>query len=179
MQTSRSIEKVSDMDSLPIHRVGIGTDLHRLESGSGLRLGGVNVPCDKAFIAHSDGDVICHAVIDAICGAAGMADIGEQFPDTDPQWKDADSLDLLRTVVERMRALGYALVNIDVVVHAERPKLSPFKAEIATQLALALKLDEGSVSVKAKTGEGMDAVGRGEAIAATVIVGLTTLLLRE
>jgi len=167
------------MTATPIHRVGIGTDLHRLQPGDGLRLGGVDVPCDKSFVAHSDGDVICHAVIDALCGAAGMADIGEQFPDTDPQWRDADSILLLKTVVERMRALGYAVVNIDVVVHAERPKLSGFKAAIAARLAGILSIDEDAVSVKAKTGEGMDAVGRGEAIAATVIAGLTIVANQE
>lgn len=167
------------MTAIPIHRVGIGTDLHRLQAGDGLRLGGVDIPCDKSFVAHSDGDVICHAVIDALCGAAGMADIGEQFPDTDPQWRDADSMLLLKTVVERMRALGYAVVNIDVVVHAERPKLSGYKGVIATRLAAVLGVSEDAVSVKAKTGEGMDAVGRGEAIAATVIAGLTMVAIQK
>ena len=156
-----------------IHRVGIGTDLHRLEAGGGLRLGGVDVPFDKRLSGHSDGDIVCHALIDALAGAAGLPDIGEQFPDTDPQWRGVDSTLLLEKVVERVRDLGYAAVNADVVIHAERPKLSTFKAAMAARLADLLGLDAACVSVKAKTNEGVDAVGRGEAMACTVIVGLT------
>ncbi|MCB9852111.1 MAG: 2-C-methyl-D-erythritol 2,4-cyclodiphosphate synthase [Phycisphaerales bacterium] len=155
-----------------IHRIGIGTDLHRLEPGSGLRLGGVDVPHDKRLSGHSDGDIVCHALIDALCGAAGLPDIGEQFPDTDPQWRGVDSTKLLEKIVERVRDLGYAAVNVDIVIHAERPKLSPMKAAIAERLAELLGLDAECVSVKAKTNEGVDAVGRGDAMACTAIAGL-------
>lgn len=136
-------------------------------------MGGVDVPFDKRLAGHSDGDIVCHALIDALCGAAGLPDIGEQFPDTDPQWRGADSTRLVEKVVERVRDLGYAAVNADVVIHAERPKLSPFKAAIAGRLADLLGLEPDCVSVKAKTNEGVDAVGRGEAMACTAIVGLT------
>lgn len=155
-----------------IHRVGIGTDLHRLEPGGGVRLGGVDVPFDRRLAGHSDGDIVCHALIDALCGAAGLPDIGEQFPDTDPQWRGVDSTRLLEKVVERVGDLGYAAVNADVVIHAERPKLSPHKAAIVARLADLLGLEADCVSVKAKTNEGVDAVGRGEAMACTAIVGL-------
>lgn len=157
----------------PIHRVGIGTDLHRLEPGDSLRLGGVDIPFDKQASGHSDGDVVCHALIDALCGAAGLPDIGEQFPDADAAWKGADSTQLLATVVERVREMGYAVANADVVIHAERPKLSARKRAMAETLAELLAVAPNAVSVKAKTNEGMDAVGRGEAIACTAVVGLT------
>jgi len=156
-----------------IQRVGIGTDLHRLESGDGLRLGGVTIPFDRRATGHSDGDVVLHAVIDAICGAAGLPDIGEHFPDTDPRYKNADSRTLLRAVVEEMTELGYAVVNVDVVVHAERPRLSPHKLTIRQSVAGLVGLPVERISIKAKTNEGADAVGRGEAIACTAIVGLT------
>ncbi|MFQ5412402.1 MAG: 2-C-methyl-D-erythritol 2,4-cyclodiphosphate synthase, partial [Phycisphaerae bacterium] len=105
-----------------IHRVGIGTDLHRQVSGGPLRLGGVDVDFDRRLCGHSDGDVVLHAVTDALCGAAGLPDIGEHFPDDDPQYADHDSGELLTHIVEKIDRLGYAVVNVDVVVHAERPK---------------------------------------------------------
>ncbi len=138
-----------------------------------MRLGGVEVPHDLGPIAHSDGDVVLHAVIDAVSGAAGLPDIGEQFPDNDPQWKNADSTVLLERTMRRVTDSGAAVACIDVIIHAERPKLSSFKPTIRKRLAGLLHLNEAAVSVKAKTNEGMDAVGRGEAIACTAIAGLT------
>ncbi|HWL95646.1 MAG TPA: 2-C-methyl-D-erythritol 2,4-cyclodiphosphate synthase [Phycisphaerae bacterium] len=163
------------MTPLPVHRVGLGTDIHRLESGGPLRLGGIDVPFDKHFTAHSDGDVVLHAVIDAVLGAAGLPDIGDHFPDTDPQFKGADSRLLLTWVVEEIHDLGYAVVNVDVTINAERPKLSAFKQEIRNVIAVMCEVMPDCVNVKAKTNEGMDAVGRGEAIACTAIVGLSKL----
>lgn len=155
-----------------IHRVGIGTDLHRQVSGGPLRLGGVDVDFDRRLCGHSDGDVVLHAVTDALCGAAGLPDIGEHFPDDDPQYADHDSGELLTHIVEKIDRLGYAVVNVDVVVHAERPKLSSYKAAIRTRIADLVRVSADRVSVKAKTNEGLDAIGRGEAIGCTVVAGL-------
>ncbi len=155
-----------------IHRVGIGTDLHRLEHGGPLRLGGIDVPFEKHFAGHSDGDVVLHAVIDALLGAAGLPDIGERFPDSDPQYRGIDSRMLLTWVVEEIAERGYAVVNVDLTIHAERPKLSPFKQEIRNVIAVMCGVLPDCVNVKAKTNEGVDAVGRGEAIACTAVVGL-------
>ncbi len=156
-----------------IERVGIGTDLHRLVSGRGLKLGGVEIEFDQGLAGHSDGDVVLHAVADALLGAAALPDIGEQFPDTDPQFQDADSAALLGDVLRRVDASGYRPVNLDVVIHAERPKLTPHKRTIRQRLAELTALPLEAVSVKAKTNEGLDAVGRGEAIACTAVIGLT------
>ena len=150
-------------------RSGIGTDVHRLGPGRRLVLGGVLIPFELGLVGHSDADALTHAVIDALLGAAGMGDIGEAFPDDDPRWKDADSLALLRRTVERLRAAGLRPGSVDAIVHAERPKLKPWKPEMRANLARALGLAPELVNVKAKTGEGLDAVGRGEAIAATAI----------
>lgn len=155
-----------------ICRVGIGTDLHRLGPGRPLVLGHVVIPYDLGPVSHSDGDVVLHAVIDAAAGAAGLPDIGEMFPDNDPAYRDADSADLLKAALERVAERGYRLVNADVTIHAQRPKLGPHKPAIREELAWLTGLPADAVSVKAKTGEGLDAVGRGEAIAATVVVGL-------
>lgn len=160
------------MQATPIHRVGIGTDLHRLESGGPLRLGGVDIPFDQHCKGHSDGDVVLHAVTDAILGAAGLPDIGEHFPDTDPNFKSADSRMLLTWVVEEIQRMGYALVNIDITIHAERPKLSAYKTEIRGVIGVLCDMPLDAVNVKAKTNEGVDAVGRGEAIACTAVAGL-------
>ncbi len=158
----------------PIHRVGLGTDLHRLIPGASIRLGGVDVPSDRRADGHSDADVVIHALIDALCGAAGLPDIGEHFPDTDPRYRDADSRTLLAQVVDEIRSLEYAVANADVVIQLERPKLVPHKAAMRDALAGLLCVAPAAVSVKAKTGEGVDAVGRGEAVACTAIVGLTS-----
>lgn len=161
------------MNDAVIHRIGIGTDLHRLEPGRRLILGGIDIPFEKGLAGHSDADVLLHAVTDAICGAAGLPDIGEQFPDTDPAYRGADSSKLLVASLQRVHALGYDVACVDVVIHAERPKLSPYKESIRRRLAELLRVDAARVSIKAKTNEGLDAVGRGEAIAATVVAGLT------
>ena len=155
-----------------IHRVGIGTDLHRLVPGRPLRLGGVEIPFELGLLGHSDGDVVIHAVIDAICGAAGLPDIGDHFPDTDARYKDCDSGTLLSQIVDEIVALGYAVVNIDVIIGAERPKLTSYKEAIGRSLAQRLGIEAGCVGVKAKTGEGVGDVGRGEVITCMAIAGL-------
>lgn len=155
-----------------IHRVGLGTDLHRLVAGRRLVLGNVPVAHDRGPQAHSDGDVVIHAIIDALAGAAGLPDIGQMFPDTDPAWAGADSGPLLTRTMAEVRARGYRIVNVDATVHAEAPRLGPYKLKIREALADLLAVPVEAVSVKAKTNEGLDAVGRGEAIACTAIVGL-------
>ena len=155
--------------------IGIGYDLHRLVAGRPLMLGGVAVPFELGALGHSDADVVCHAVTDAILGAASAGDIGQHFPDTDAAWKDASSIDLLRQVVALVRERGWTVVNVDVVVMLERPKLGPHRDAMRAALAGALGIDPRAVSVKAKTNEGVDAVGRGEAIAAHASCALTLL----
>jgi 2-C-methyl-D-erythritol 4-phosphate cytidylyltransferase/2-C-methyl-D-erythritol 2,4-cyclodiphosphate synthase len=150
-------------------RVGVGYDLHRLVEGRALVLGGVAIPAERGALGHSDADVVCHAVTDAVLGAARAGDIGQHFPDTDPKWKDASSVMLLKQAVALVAAKGLAVENVDVVVVLERPKLGPHRAAIEQRLAEALGVDAGRVSVKAKTNEGVDAVGRGEAIAAHAV----------
>ena len=151
-------------------RAGIGFDTHRLEAGRRLILGGVEIEQSEAGLAgHSDADVLTHAVIDALLGAAGLGDIGQHFPDTDERWRDADSLDLLRAVVQQLADSGYAPANIDATVACEQPKLSPFREEMRTRLAEAAGLEPVDVNVKFTTGEGMGFVGRGEGIAALAI----------
>lgn len=153
-------------------RTGLGSDLHRLVPGRRLVLGGVEVPFELGLLGHSDADALTHAVIDGLLGAAGLGDIGEAYPDTDPQWKDADSLALLRHTVQRLRQAGLRPLHVDATVHAERPKLKAWKPAMRGTLAAALGLTLEAVNVKAKTGEGLDAVGRGEAIAATALVSV-------
>ncbi len=155
-----------------IDRVGIGTDLHRLEAGRPMVLAHVSIPYDKGPVGHSDSDVVLHALVDALAGAAGLPDIGEMFPDNDPAYKGIDSSVLLTKAMERVRAAGYAVVNADVTIHAERPKLKAYKAAMRAEVARLLGVAEDAVSIKAKTNEGVDAVGRGEAIACTAVVGL-------
>ncbi len=150
-------------------RVGTGYDLHTLVAGRRLVLGGIDVPCERGAFGHSDGDVVCHAATDAILGAACLGDIGRHFPDTDPTWKDAHSLDLLRQAVALVHAAGFRVVNLDVVVVLEHPKIAPFLDRIRERLAAALEIESNRVSVKGKTNEGVDAVGRGEAIAAHAV----------
>jgi 2-C-methyl-D-erythritol 4-phosphate cytidylyltransferase/2-C-methyl-D-erythritol 2,4-cyclodiphosphate synthase len=150
-------------------QAGIGYDLHRLVEGRPLVLGGVTVPSDRGALGHSDADVVCHAVTDAVLGAAHAGDIGRLFPDSDPRWKDASSLGLLREAVAVAHRLGFAVRNVDVVVILERPKLAPYRDAIERHVADALGIEPERVSVKAKTNEGMDAVGRGEAIAAHAV----------
>ncbi len=147
-------------------RTGIGIDTHRFEPGRPLLLGGVEIPHEAGLAGHSDADVLAHAVIDALLGAAGTGDIGEHFPDTDPRYAGADSLALLRAVVAE---LGATVVNVDATVMMERPKLGAHKAAIRASLAAALGIAEQAVNVKATTGEGMGFVGRGEGVAALAV----------
>lgn len=156
----------------PAPRVGTGYDLHRLVAGRPLVLAGVIVASEPGPLGHSDGDVVCHALTDAIFGAAAAGDIGQHFPNTDPQWKDAPGLDLLRRAVDVVTQLGWRPASADVTVVLERPKLASWLPEIRARIAATLGIDAGQVSVKAKTNEGVDAVGRGEAIAAHAVAVL-------
>ena len=146
-------------------RVGNGYDLHRLVAGRPLILGGVTIPFDKGLDGHSDADAVCHAVTDAVLGAIGAGDVGRHFPDTDPEWKGANSIVLLMRAADIVRGAGYAVGNVDVVVIAQRPKLVPYVDAMRASLAKALGIDAAQVSVKGKTNEGVDATGAGEAIA--------------
>lgn len=149
-----------------VARVGTGYDLHRLVDGRPLSIGGVGLESARGPAAHSDGDVACHAAIDAMLGAAGLGDIGRHFPDTDPEWRGASGLDLLRRAAELIGTHHFEIVNLDITVILEAPKLSGHIERMRTAMAGALGVDRGRVSLKAKTNEGVDAVGRGEAIAA-------------
>jgi 2-C-methyl-D-erythritol 4-phosphate cytidylyltransferase/2-C-methyl-D-erythritol 2,4-cyclodiphosphate synthase len=153
-------------------RVGTGYDLHRLVTGRTLMLGGVLVPFEKGPDGHSDGDVLCHAVTDALLGAAGAGDIGRHFPNTDPAWKDAPGLDLLARAVAIVREAGFQPSSVDATIILERPKLAPHIDIIRAHLARVLGVPVGAVGVKGKTNEGVDAVGRGEAIAAHAVAVL-------
>ena len=152
--------------------IGFGYDSHRLVAGRPLILGGVHVEHELGLEGHSDADVLTHAVIDALLGAAGLGDIGERFPDTDERWRDADSIELLREVGAVLRAEGLRVVNVDVTVVLERPKLLPHRPAMRARLAEALGLDERRVNVKATTGEGMGFVGRGEGAAAMAVAAV-------
>lgn len=150
--------------------MGIGFDIHRLVVGRRLVLGGVELPWDLGLQGHSDADVLCHALIDALCGAAGLGDIGTLFPDTDARYKDARSLDLLRDTVARSQAAGFAVENADITLLAQAPRLSPYRQQITRNLASALGVEAGSVNVKATTTDRLGAVGQGEALAAQAVV---------
>jgi len=151
------------------YRIGMGTDLHILVPDRKLMLGGIHVPFAAGLKAHSDGDVVLHALMDALLGAAGLGDIGTLFPDKDPQFKDADSKGLVLDIMDRLREGKWEIVNIDISIHLEQPRLEPYKGQIRRCIAGLLDIEFAAVNVKAKTNEGVDAVGRGEAIAATVI----------
>ena len=150
-------------------RIGQGFDVHALVTGRKLVIGGVDIPHEKGLDGHSDADVLLHALCDALLGAAALGDIGRHFPDTDSRYKNADSRMLLREVSRLVQEAGYRIVNIDATVGLERPKLAPYIGSITRKLAAALGVKPGEVSVKAKSGEGVDAVGRGEAIRADAI----------
>ena len=171
LEVSKAILGIRDAgcESAPLTRVGIGYDLHRLEAGRPLVIGGVRIPYDTGLAGHSDADVLCHAVTDAILGAAAAGDIGQHFPDTDPTWKNANSVELLRKAVHIVRDAGYAVVNVDAIIVAERPKLLPHVPAIRASLAQAIAVDVSAVSVKGKTNEQVDALGRNEAIAVHAI----------
>jgi 2-C-methyl-D-erythritol 4-phosphate cytidylyltransferase/2-C-methyl-D-erythritol 2,4-cyclodiphosphate synthase len=146
-------------------RVGMGYDLHRLVAERPLILGGVTIPSERGLVGHSDADAVCHAVTDAVLGAAAAGDIGGHFPDTDPAWAGASSLDLLRRAVAIVAQCGWAVTNVDVVVIAERPRLKPFVEAMKSNLASALDITADRISIKGKTNEGVGELGRGEAIA--------------
>jgi 2-C-methyl-D-erythritol 2,4-cyclodiphosphate synthase len=150
-------------------RVGIGSDTHRLAEGRPLILGGVRVEHSRGLVGHSDADVVLHAVTDALLGAAGLGDIGDTYPDTDPQWKDADSKLFLCETLAKLNQGGWKVVNLDVIVFAQEPKLGPIKARIRASLAGLLGLAADAVNVKAKTGEKVGHIGRAEAIACQVV----------
>jgi 2-C-methyl-D-erythritol 4-phosphate cytidylyltransferase/2-C-methyl-D-erythritol 2,4-cyclodiphosphate synthase len=150
-------------------RAGTGYDLHRLVAGRPLIIGGVTIPSEVGALGHSDADVVCHAVTDAILGAAALGDIGRHFPDSDPRWKDADSIALLRQVVALVAAQGLMVGNVDVTVVLERPKIKDYVDAMRAAVAAAMNVDVSRVSIKGKTNEGVDAIGRGEAIAAHAI----------
>lgn len=157
------------IDDLPKadYRVGIGTDIHRLVEGRRLMLGGVYIPFPAGLLGHSDGDVALHAIIDALLGAAGMGDIGTLFPDTDAQYKNIDSKELLYVVKEQLEKKRWEVVNVDLTIHTEMPKLGPIKGQIRRCIAGLLDIDFQAVNIKAKTNEGLGEIGAGEAIAAT------------
>lgn len=154
------------------YSTGIGWDSHQIAAGRPLILGGVLIPAEFGLLGHSDADVLAHAVIDALFGAASMGDIGEHFPDTDEQYKDADSLRLLANASERIHGQGFVIEHVDATVIAEQPKLAVFKAMMCENLAQTIGLKSQQVNVKATTGEGIGFVGRGEGIAAMAVATL-------
>jgi 2-C-methyl-D-erythritol 2,4-cyclodiphosphate synthase len=151
-------------------RIGNGFDIHRLVEGRKLMLGGVHIPHELGLLGHSDGDALTHAIADAILGASGLGDLGQWFPPTDAAFKDANSIELLKTVVKSSKERGYAIGNVDCVIICERPKLSPFYSAMKAKLAAVLEIDEQSVSLKARTMEGLGEIGKGEAIAVQCVV---------
>ena len=154
-------------------RMGIGYDSHRLEEGRRLMLGGVEVAHGRGLAGHSDADVLTHAVIDALLGAAALGDIGQHFPDSDERWRDADSIELLRAARRRLEEVGFAPANLDVTVVCEEPTLGPHREAMRERLAAASGLPPDAVNVKFTTGEGMGFVGRGEGIAALAIASVS------
>ncbi len=151
-------------------RIGHGYDLHRLQGGGNLLLGGITVSTEISPIAHSDGDVVIHALVDALLGAMAWGDIGEHYPDTDIKWKNAPSCVFLEDTLKKVWAAGFAVINADITILAERPRLKNFKSQIVANLQ---QLIGGQINIKAGTNEGCDAIGRGEAIAAHAVVLLT------
>jgi 2-C-methyl-D-erythritol 2,4-cyclodiphosphate synthase len=150
-------------------RVGQGYDLHPFQDGKRLVLGGVVFEGERGLSGHSDGDALTHALIDALLGAAALGDIGTHFPSSDQRWRDADSIDLLKQVTKVVVAAGYTIINVDMTVIAERPRVAPRVRDMRTRLSMALGIDVGQVSVKATTTDGLGTLGRGEGIAAQAI----------
>lgn len=153
----------------PPFRIGTGYDIHPLVEGRRLVLGGVEIDFEKGLLGHSDSDALTHALCDALLGAASLGDIGKHFPASDPRYRDVSSLDLLARVARLIDDAGFLVANVDATILAERPKLAPSIDPMRERIAAVLGIDAGQVSVKAKTGEGLDAVGRGEAIAAHAV----------
>jgi len=171
-KTKRSVARSNHKSQFTNHksfRVGIGNDIHRLAPGRKLVLGGVQIPFEKGPVGHSDGDALAHAVCDALLGAAALGDIGTHFPNSSPKWRNVSSLLFLRHTKKLLRQAGYAIVNIDATIGLERPKLAPYIPRMRKKLASALGIRVEQISVKAKTGEGVDAVGRGEAVRADAV----------
>jgi len=154
-------------------RIGIGYDIHRLVEDRKLFLAGVEIPFTKGLLGHSDADVLAHAVCDALLGAAALGDIGTHFPDTDSRWRGSSSVDFLRHAMKMIGERGYRVANLDATVITEHPKLKPYIQAMRERLAAVLEVEIDCVSVKAKTNEGLDAIGRGEAMAAQVVVLIT------
>ncbi|MCL2066493.1 MAG: 2-C-methyl-D-erythritol 2,4-cyclodiphosphate synthase [Treponema sp.] len=150
-------------------RTGLGQDLHRLKRGRPFLLGGVSIPAPKGELGHSDGDLLAHAVTDAVLGAAGLGDIGEFFPPSDPAWKNADSMELLRAAFSRVKEAGWRLVNLDCVIICESPKILPHRQAIRDSLASALEVSSEKIFLKGKTAESMGPVGKGRAIEALAL----------
>lgn len=150
-------------------RAGIGYDVHRFAAGRELVLGGVTVLSDRGLAGHSDADVLTHAIMDALLGAAALGDIGDHFPDSDDKWKDARSVEMLTAVRDKIAQRGYAIRSVDAAVQCEAPRLGPYRDRMRTELAAAMRLDRSQVSVKFGTNEGMGFVGRGEGIACQAI----------
>ena len=155
-------------------RIGNGYDIHRLVEGRKLILGGIEIPFQRGLQGHSDGDSLSHAITDALLGAAGLGDIGTHFSDTDPRWAGADSMIFLSEVCRFLSERGLHIVNIDATILAERPKMQPHIHSMRTKLAETLGIEPTQLNIKAKTNEGLDAIGRGEAIGAQVIVMIVT-----
>lgn len=153
-------------------RTGIGFDIHRFAKGRRLVLGGVELSCDEGLEGHSDADVLCHALADALLGAVADGDIGQHFPNTDPKWKNADSVEILRQVVARVRARGFQVVNVDAVVTAQKPKVMPHAMAMRQRLAPVLEVAVDDVSIKATTMEGLGAIGRAEGIAVMAVAAV-------
>lgn len=151
-------------------RVGQGFDAHKFEKGRKLILGGEEVEHPVGLVGHSDADVLTHALIDALLGAAGLGDIGMHFPDTDPAYRDASSIGMLKTVADDIRALGYQVANVDITIFAQSPRIAPFRAAIVGNLAEAMNMQPERISVKATTTEGMGFIGRSEGMAAAAVV---------
>jgi len=151
-------------------KVGLGFDSHRLVAGRSLIVGGVNIPSTVGCLAHSDGDVLVHALIDALLGAAGLGDIGQKFPETNPVYENISSLELLRRVMAEIKASGLAVVNADTIVILEKPRLAPFIAQMKEHLCPRLELQPSSLGIKAKTAEGMGEIGSGQAVEAWATV---------
>jgi 2-C-methyl-D-erythritol 2,4-cyclodiphosphate synthase len=156
-------------------RIGIGYDSHKFAEGRKLILGGIEIPHDKGLSGHSDADAVCHALTDAMLGAAALGDIGTHFPPTDEQWKNADSTELLRKASVMLEERGYQVVNVDVTVICEAPKIGPHVSALRERLAAVLGIGAQHVSVKGKTNEGMGWIGRGEGIAAMAVVLIATV----
>ena len=155
-------------------RVGLGFDVHRLEAGRPCVLGGVTLPHDTGPVGHSDGDAVLHAIVDALTGAAGLDDVGTLFPDTDPAWAGADSAELLREVVGRVHAAGYRVVNLDVVVATEGPRIAPHRAAMRARIAELVGVDADAVNVKGKSLEGLGALAGGAGVSVQAVCLLET-----